>query len=396
MDNLKNEIMLFRKAVHMVSVKEEENALACVQELYERHPYSIGILKLYIIILKRINMDKYREKIANLLNVASAIYPDDGELIKYSLDLKYSTLGASLVPEYIKAFHKTLNGLVRLEIQDIVEEKLNTLNNEEIISEALKILPDNKELIAKYIDLVLKSDNLEKVYGLFAFIKEKNQVLGEDYYNYYKLLSGYFVKDSNACKSFADISLCQNYQDLEQYEKSLENSNHTSINSFLLGEILYKKGCTTEAFREYILALDDADDKLKYVLKRRFESHLKILKSSFDYAESITTIDVQQNVEVPAGNQQKAKVKDRFFKKWAEPYGNINTLADVLVKTNLLNQEITGELSVENMERLMDSLNITAEREEVDSFENLDPLKHKVDVPQHYDYNLSEIGDFNE
>jgi lipopolysaccharide cholinephosphotransferase len=396
MDSLKNEIMLFRNAVHIVSVGDEEKALTGVQELYSRHPYSIGILKLYIIILKRINIEENREKITELLNFALTLYPEDGELLKYALDLRYREQGSVLVTDYMDAYDKTLNGLVRLEIQDILLENMNVFNNEEMAYRALSILPDNKTLVEKYIDFVLNSGSQEKIYSLFSFLRTKEQVLNKDYGKYHKAVSSFFIADNKACEYFENISKCESYEQLTSYEEQLEKEENSSVISFLTGELLYKKGLTTKAVKAYINAVDGCNEGIKFLLKKRFIFNLKSLKSAFDYADGITTIDTEQKVEIPASDKQKSMVKEKLFAKWTEPYGSAQVLLQVLNSVGIITTENYDSLTVSNMEELINRLNLQCNREITDSFENLDPLKHKVDIPDHYDHNLTEAGDFNE
>ena len=92
------------------------------QDLLEKFPYSIGIIKLSINILRKLDFEKYRGELASLIERGLALYPEDGEMLKYSLDLQYKEKGAELIPQYISAFHNTINGLVKLEMQDILEE----------------------------------------------------------------------------------------------------------------------------------------------------------------------------------------------------------------------------------------------------------------------------------
>ena len=42
---------------------------------------------------------------------------------------------------------------------------------------ALSVLPENTELINKYVDLVIKEGKNDKVYSLFAFLKDKIRIL---------------------------------------------------------------------------------------------------------------------------------------------------------------------------------------------------------------------------
>ncbi|MGN0476412.1 MAG: LicD family protein [Ruminococcus sp.] len=395
--DLKEEIMSFRNAVHNLSLESYNSAYDETYKLDKKHPYSIGVIKLRIITLMKMGIDKNRRELTSLIDRGFEQYPNDGELMKYRLDLENKGENeVFLVPQYINAYHNTLNGLVRLDIEDILLRHLNSFDTTQKVKDAFEILKDNRELCERFIDLTIEGENTKDICSLLKFSKDNQELLGDDYKLYVEKICENLAKDEDASALMAKIRLCNDYSLLTDLEKESESIKNEFWKSYLQGEIQYKKGNTQRAVELYISASSATDKKLLALLSKKFYAQLRFLKEQFSYCESLTHICVETGEEKPADNAQKEKVLADFITKWTAPFSDGETLTKTLRNVGIMGDDaVISSLDYKSLEFLLDSLDISGETESI-SLKDLDPLKNKVDGPLHNDKDLIEEGDFDE
>ncbi|MGN1132401.1 MAG: LicD family protein, partial [Ruminococcus sp.] len=126
MAELEEDILKFRKAVSHFAAKECEESLPLIQELSQKYPKSVPILKLKLSFLsKETDFNESAEEIKSLAERGLSLYPEDGDFIKFLLDTQLSQNREETLLSYIDAWYKTYNGLIKLDIMDIIEENLS-------------------------------------------------------------------------------------------------------------------------------------------------------------------------------------------------------------------------------------------------------------------------------
>ncbi|MGN1131833.1 MAG: hypothetical protein ACI4RL_02920, partial [Ruminococcus sp.] len=397
MESLKDDILSFREAVHYVSIGQYSSADFETYKLDKTHPYSIGVIKLRIIVLMNLDKERNRRELISLIDRGFEQYPDDGELVKYRLDLDNNGDNEkSLVPQYMIAYHKTLNGLVRLDIEDIMLKHMDSFNTIQGVEKAFEILKDNRELCERFIDLTIEEGNTKCICNLLKFSKDNQEVLGEDYKAYTEKICTSLAGEKATATLMAEIRLCNDYSKLDTLEEKTDSLKDEFWKSYLQGEIQYKMGNTESAVSLYIKASDTNDENLLALLRKKFYAQLKFLKEQFVYAQSLTHICVETGEEQPAKDTQKEKVLSEFIGKWTAPFSDGETLTKTLRNVGIMGEDdVISSLDYKSLESLLDSLDISGETESI-SLKDLDPLKNKVDGPLHNDKDLIEEGDFDE
>lgn len=405
MAQLKEDILLFRQAVHNVSIGSLEEANPLSKQLFQKEPHSlsVGVIKLRIIILIRLGITENINELKALITKALSLYPEDGELLKYRLDINIAEKDANLsytkenVFEYISAYHKTLNGLVRLDIQDIVSSHLDYFTTDAEHIAALDVLPDNLILCKKYFESVIKSENPEKVYSLFSFLFDKQEVFNLEYEEYYNRLCSYFITDEEQAILLSKARRCQNYTELLTIEDTVKALPNTPEKQLIMAVILFKKGYSAEASSNAVSSTKTENKNLLVLAKQMLLSDLRRLREALNFAGELTHFDVGTNTEIPATEQQKNKVLSAFLTKWTAPYGNGEGLANALQKSGITQEKPDlPNLSSDTLTALLDRLEIFCNNEESQPYSELDPLKNKIDGPMHFDHNLTEKGDLDE
>lgn len=394
MKKLKKEILRFRRAVHNFSVNKMEEALNQTAYLADRFPYSIGVNKLRIIALMKDGIEKNYDEIEKILQNQLKVYPDDGELLKYQLDLECGGNTEKYVDRYIEAYHKTLNGLVRLSIEDIVESNIPSITDVSRIKQALSVLKENKTLCEKYIDAVISKGDTEEIYSLFDFAKEKMEVLSQSYGENLVKICSFFV-GSQCGESFAKVLMCEDYSEALALNEECVAIDEKYKN-LILGDVYYKLGDTQRAVESYIKATGPADDKVLYILSKRFLADARRLKESCIYAENLKHYDVENNRELPASESQKNKVLNTFISKWTSPYGGIDNAVNVLNKIGVADINFEDKPTVQQISQWILSTDIPVAQREETPFEELNFKQNKLDGPLRYDDNLIDKEDVNQ
>ena len=395
---LKRDILFFRETVHNTSIGKLVDAEEQSEYLYKKYPYSIGVIKLRIYILMKLGMNKYFHDINKLVNQGLKIYPDDGDLLKYQLDLECGGKTEKLVNSYIDAFHNTLNGFTQLDIQDIVTENLPNINTIFDAEKALSVLPENTELINKYVDLVIKEGKNDKVYSLFAFLKDKIRFLSDKYESTVNKVTSFFIAVEKENKLFLNSLLCEDYDELLKLEEKVNKLQDSSVKDLILGDILYKKGESEKAIESYIKATENTDnDKTLCILKYRFFSDLEKLDSYLEQVNFLRKLNIETRKEEEASEERKAIMRKNMFEQWKAPYKDSKTIRKIYSKVSLIDKMFVGEeIDLTTMIDIIEEVGAYADPEVKTTPIVLGKrFRNTVDGPQHTDHNLVAPGDSN-
>ena len=395
---LKRDILFFRETVHNTSIGKLVDAEEQSEYLYKKYPYSIGVIKLRIYILMKLGMNKYFHDINKLVNQGLKIYPDDGDLLKYQLDLECGGKTEKLVNSYIDAFHNTLNGFTQLDIQDIVTENLPNINTIFDAEKALSVLPENTELINKYVDLVIKEGKNDKVYSLFAFLKDKIRFLSDKYESTVNKVTSFFIAVEKENKLFLNSLLCEDYDELLKLEEKVNKLQDSSVKDLILGDILYKKGESKKAIESYIKATENTDnDKTLCILKYRFFSDLEKLDSYLEQVNFLRKLNIETRKEEEASEERKAIMRKNMFEQWKAPYKDSKTISKIYSKVSLIDKMFVGEeIDLTTMIDIIEEVGAYADPEVKTTPIVLGKrFRNTVDGPQHTDHNLVAPGDSN-
>lgn len=395
---LKRDILFFRETVHNTSIGKLVDAEEQSEYLCKKYPYSIGVIKLRIYILMKLGMNKYFHDINKLVNQGLKIYPDDGDLLKYQLDLECGGKTEKLVNSYIDAFHNTLNGFTQLDIQDIVTENLPNINTIFDAEKALSVLPENTELINKYVDLVIKEGKNDKVYSLFAFLKDKIRFLSDKYESTVNKVTSFFIAVEKENKLFLNSLLCENYDELLKLEEKVNKLQDSSVKDLILGDILYKKGESKKAIESYIKATENTDnDKTLCILKYRFFSDLEKLDSYLEQVNFLRKLNIETRKEEEASEERKAIMSKNMFEQWKAPYKDSKTISKIYSKVSLIDKMFVGEeIDLTTMIDIIEEVGAYADPEVKTTPIVLGKrFRNTVDGPQHTDHNLVAPGDSN-
>lgn len=172
MQQLVEDIILFRKAACHYEMKEKEEAEKICRELLTRYPDCPGFMKLECrLVMGRAERNGDFSDAAAFVGRALELFPDDGYFLKYQADLLLKKEGEeAALPLYAEAKEKTNNGITHLEIHKYLETRkenafhhLRCLILQELKEEALawmklweRLLPED-DVIPAYTLLVKAS-----------------------------------------------------------------------------------------------------------------------------------------------------------------------------------------------------------------------------------------------
>ena len=395
---LKRDILFFREAVHNTSIGKLVDAEEQSEYLYKKYPYSIGVIKLRIYILMKLGMQENFHSLNRLVNQGLKIYPDDGDLLKYQLDLECGGKSEKLVNSYIDAYHNTLNGFTQLDIQDIVTENIPNINTIFDAEKALSVLPENVELINKFVDLVIKEGKNDKVYSLFAFLKDKIRFLSDKYESTVNKVTSFFIAVEKENKLFLNSLLCEDYDELLKLEEKVNKLQDSSVKDLILGDILYKKGESEKAIESYIKATENTDnDKTLCILKYRFFADLEKLDSYLEQVNFLRKLNIETKKEEEASEERKATMRKNMFEQWKAPYKDSKTISKIYSKVSLIDKMFVGEeIDLTTMIDIIEEVGAYADPEVKTTPIVLGHnFKNTVDGPQYTDHNLVAPGDSN-
>jgi lipopolysaccharide cholinephosphotransferase len=392
MQGLETEIEVFREAVSAFASKEYQTAYPLIQQLLEKHPNNISIIKLAINrYLKTDNPAQYMDIIAKLVNHGIKCSPDDGDLAKYKLDTEFADNKEQTLISYVDAWYGTYNGLIRLDIMDIIKENLdfyfdycdkNIKNKDEngeslalvMIDKLNEIVQDDYVVIGKKFELLEKMANIaknpvrkaEKQHRLIKYIleilKKYNYMFHENkypeietivtkwYYRCYKEINHsdfvtYTSAEIIACEDFNQINMLM--EKLDKYmEKIDKNSQEYLYCLELRGKVLYLRGESEKSAGVLIkCGKDNNDPYLNQLLRDDYNQLLSDIYGKLYYAYNIGFTDKYAEIsglEPEAGYLKGIENKKRLIHHYKEELSrychSVKEIIELLVKVGSLTQ----------------------------------------------------------
>lgn len=143
---------------HAVNLFRDEDkpceAEKLIDSILEIYPQNISFLKLKLQISSSTGSNEWK----SILNHCLDMWPEDGEFIKYQADLVLENENIlKAFPVYISAYNKTNNGLIQLQIEDIIKEHFQEIllglksNFNHEIAGKLQTVFNNQEKFLKQI-----------------------------------------------------------------------------------------------------------------------------------------------------------------------------------------------------------------------------------------------------
>ncbi|MGN0476413.1 MAG: hypothetical protein ACI4HM_03645, partial [Ruminococcus sp.] len=394
MAELEQDIFKFRKAVSHFASKECEESLPLIDELLEKYPSSVPVLKLKLSFLtKETDFSESRDQIKALAERGLSLYPEDGDFIKFLLDTQLENNREETLLGYIDAWYKTYNGLIRLDIMDIIEENLNfyldycqSLAKEkkaqdafELITKLEEILQDNTDVYdCKFRVMKTRAENanttakkakrqFELVQSILSLrekyinkfrkneFSEIENLITKWYYKYYKSIN----HSAFVTLTSAEILACEDYneffeilQKIEEYMEKCDSKSEEYLYCLQLkGDALYYLGNTNEAYRIYIECLNSASDPyLLNILNSKFITSLTemcrdltiIYNGGFTH-KILENIGLdKEEATLKSMNNKKRLITD-YKDRMAQIYPNALSLINIFAKTGALSKNRTSK-----------------------------------------------------
>ena len=347
MQQMADDIVLFRKASCHYEMKEKDEAGAICRELLGRYPENPGVLKLLCrLVMERASESGDTSQAETLVAHTLDIYPDDGYFLKYKADLVLKKEGkAQALPLYAEAREKTNNGITHLEIDKYLKtekeeairncrELLNREKKEEALSWASlweRLLPED-ETIRGYACLVRSTfetdseqlSELEKLlYAKMAEYEEKPEKMsGEDSSVWCEAMEAFLCRTGypkEYAKKKIQMFLTADQKILDELcVQVLEFDNDEkkeAVRYKLAGDIQYKMGCTAQAFACYRKALEG---ELPVGIRGELED--VILEDLYKGGKKAAAL---------------ARKKDamEYLDHWLGKYENLETLQGLFIRT---------------------------------------------------------------
>lgn len=394
MAELEQDIFKFRKAVSHFASKECEESLPLINELFEKYPKNVPVLKLKLSFLsKETDFNESKDEIKSLAERGLSLYPEDGDFIKFLLDTQLENNREETLLGYIDAWYKTYNGLIKLDIVDIIQENLSfyldycqSLAKDKKAQEALdlitkleEILQDNADVYdCKFRVLKTRAENAnttaKKAKRQFELIQSilslrekyinkfrKNEfseienLITKWYYKYYKSIN----HSAFVTLTSAEILACEDYNEIgeilrriEEYMEKCDSKSEEYLYCLQLkGDALYYLGNTNEAYRIYIECLNSASDPyLLNILNAKFISSLtEICRDLTAIYNGGFTHKILENIgldkeeaTLKSMNNKKRLITD-YKDRMAQIYPNAMTLINIFVKTGALSKNRTSK-----------------------------------------------------
>ena len=384
MAELEEDIFKFRRAVSHFASKECEESLPLINELFEKYPNNVPVLKLKLSFLsKETDFNESKEEIKSLAQRGLSLYPEDGDFVKFLLDTQLSQNREETLLRYIDAWYKTYNGLIRLDIMDIIEENLSfyldyclnkaKANNEQdaldLITKLEEILQDNADVYnCKFQIMEITAKNAKKPgkkaklqFELVQSIlsvrdkyinKFRKNEFGEIenlvtkwYYKYYKSIN----HSAFVTLTSAELLACEDYNEfseildrIEDYMSKCDSKDEEYLYCLQLkGDAIYYMGDTNTAYKIYIDCVNNTSDQyLLNILNSRF------ITSLTEMCRDLTTIynggfthKILENIGLDkeesahkALNNKKRLITD-YKERMEKIYPNALTLINIFAKT---------------------------------------------------------------
>ncbi len=123
--DLKNVVLKMRLAKNHFYLKEYKETMSVASDILKKYPYNSEMLKLYV--RSAIGLGKQDENVKKLVRRGLKTFPEDGDFMKLKGDLLYPSDKDKAVKIYMDAREHTANGIILLEIGDILKDYYDKL-----------------------------------------------------------------------------------------------------------------------------------------------------------------------------------------------------------------------------------------------------------------------------
>ena len=330
MQELLNDILLFRNAACHYEFHENSEAEKEVDELLRKYPENPSFLKFKIrFVAERARQEKNPELLRQFLDVCRKSFPEDGYFLRYHGDLFWMEGKCKDALEvYAEVRNQTSNGITQLELDKFLQEykmpamrSCKSLIENGEIQEALelaqlwkKLLPD--DTVTDGYECLAELASLKKHTEIKEFLCEieqkillhKSERTGEfrkeeisvylEIYTMGMEKMGFSAELSEIC---AELICTEGNNELENLlERTLRSKKEEGqqVNMYLIaGEIRKKQGMTLKAFEYYKtgMLLNDsgyAGEKLKEIILTDLSAGNKYIRSygkKLDVSEFLDT-----------------------------------------------------------------------------------------------------------
>ncbi len=276
---IKRDIYKYRDIARDLAEKEILPTDTRIEELLQDHPFSISFIKLKLNLLREFGASA--QEFAPFISSGLMLKSDDGEIIKHSIDTQNNDVTPQTIKQYVDAYFKTNNGLVRLDIKKIFRENFDKVAT---------VAKDDKFYAQKLYEILENDEVLELVFTRFSstlddfYLAKKWASKFDDKQKAQKAFYNYCLRICTSGKQ-ADL-LCKNEFDLisDSFFADADFDSDPTL-CFVAGEYFYKKGETKTAFEFYFMATHTSDTLLLQLLKKVYLSETKklvYLKQNFD------------------------------------------------------------------------------------------------------------------
>ena len=317
---LKNTIHDIEQAKNHYYLDEYSECAAIAEKVLVRLPYNFGMIKLYV--RSSLCMGITSDKVKKVLKRGLKAFPENGDLIKLQADLLFLSDRDKALKKYLKARHQTSNGIVLLDINDILmgyqsellqqfsekygkgeKEKARAAEDDilkiddspltrlSIISAKLRSNPD-KETAYKLYKQLYEFKNTDNDKRLKSCLQRALYLCGEDSF-INKIHTGVF---------FSELSLRELDDMLAKADKKTLEDHEWELKKYR-ADLLFEYGDIREAYKNYTEALRRLpDDCVAYkdIRNRVISDYMH-----FEELEQLDTDAAQKNALAKYGGRKR-------------------------------------------------------------------------------------------
>ncbi len=182
---IKKAILKMEKAKDHYYLDEFAETITIAEEVLRSFPYNFGMIKLFV--RASICYGMITDKVKEVLKRGLEAFPDNGDLLKLQADLLLPNDKDKALKKYLKARRRTSNGIVLLDIDDLLKDHVSGL----MVKLSEKYNSGEPEKARSVESSILKIDNSPSTRLDIISVKLKNNPDKETSYRLYKLLHGF-------------------------------------------------------------------------------------------------------------------------------------------------------------------------------------------------------------
>ena len=212
LQSMKDAVYKMRLAKNHFYLEEYKRAMSVAEEVLKKFPFNSEMIKLYV--RSAIGSGEENKLQAKLLERGLKTFPEDGDFMKLKADTIYSVDKDKAVKLYQKARNHTANGIILLEIGDVLKDHFNDLLSalsDEYVSGRKEMIRQLEKKLKKVDDspaaeleiMAVRAESLPDAETSYSDYKELSKRIGNDAF---ESDSGY--KERLEYCLFRTLSLC--------------------------------------------------------------------------------------------------------------------------------------------------------------------------------------------